>query len=271
MKYVLLTGAGGGLGSACAQALAGAGWVVFAADIDQAALGTPGQIPGIIPLVLDITDQDSVDGAVTTVQATTDRLDAVINFAGVHTMGSLVEPETGIPLVKMIDINLMGMVRVNRAFFDLVREAKGRIINCSSECGYMKAQPFNGPYTITKYAVEAYSDALRRELLCHGVKVIKLQPGSFKTNLHSAAQAGFDELYANTGYYQAALTRMQPLMKWELARASDPKYVVRALLKAVSQRHPKLNYRVKNSKLLGLFELLPNRVVDAIYRHFLLR
>jgi len=196
----------------------------------------------------------------------TDKLDAVINFSGIHTMASMVEGDIVQTMEKMIDINLMGMVRVNRAFFELIKAGGGRIINCSSECGYMKAQPFNGPYTVTKYAVEAYNDSLRRELLCQGIKVIKIQPGSFKTSMHNAAQAGFDDLYDNTRYYKKALTKMQPLMKRELKKAKDPIYMVSALLKAAERAKPRINYRVKNSRLMGMMEFIPNVLMDAIYK-----
>jgi len=206
---------------------------------------------------------------VETVKRTTDKLDAVINFAGVHTMGSLVEGDIARTMEKMLDINMTGMVRVNRAFFEMVKAGGGRIINCSSECGYMKAQPFNGPYAVTKYAVEAYNDSLRRELLCQGVKVIKIQPGSFKTGLLGAAQKGFDQLYNSTQYYKIVLKKMQPLMTREFQRANDPDHLVRALLKATEKPRPKISYRVKNSKLLGVMELIPNGWVDAIYRAFM--
>ena len=265
MKYALFTGAGGGLGGAGARALAAAGWTVFAADINEAALAEIGREANIIPVKLDVTSGESIAAAVAQVQKTTDRLDAVINFAGIHTMGSLVEGEIAGTLERMIDINVMGMVRVNRAFFGMVKAGGGRIINCSSECGYMKSQPFNGPYTVTKYAVEAYNDSLRRELLCQDVPVVKIQPGSFKTNMHSDAAAGFDKLYNSTQYYQKALGKMKPMMEMEFKMASDPKYLVQALLKAAQAKRPRINYRVKNSKLLGLVELVPDKLLDAIY------
>ena len=269
MKYALFTGAGGGLGGAGAKALASAGWTVFAADINKAALDEIGTTPNIIPIVMDVTSQESIDAAVETVKRTTDKLDAVINFSGIHTMGSMIEGDIVPTMERMIDVNVMGMVRVNRAFFEMVKAGGGRIINCSSECGYMKAQPFNGPYTVTKYAVEAYTDSLRRELLCQGVRVIKIQPGSFKTNLIADAGAGFDQLYHNTRYYKNALTKMQPLMTREFKRANDPVHLVRVLLKAATKKKPKINYRIKNSKLLGLMELIPNGLLDAIYKSFM--
>ena len=266
MKYALLTGAGGGLGGAGARALAAAGWTVFAADIDRTALDEIGAEPRIIPLILDVTSQENINIAVETVKKITEKLDAVINFSGIHTMASMVEGEIVATMEKMIDVNVMGMVRVNRAFFEMLKAGGGRIINCSSECGYMKAQPFNGPYTVTKYAVEAYSDSLRRELLCHGIKVIKIQPGSFKTNLHSTVQAGFDQLYENTRYYKNALKKMQPLMMRELKKANDPVHLVKVLLKAAERKNPKINYRVKTSKLLGIIEFIPNILLDTIYK-----
>jgi len=266
MKYALFTGAGGGLGGAGAKALAAAGWTVFAADINKAALEEIGRAPRIIPLILDVTSGESIAAAVETVKRATDKLDAVINFSGIHTMGSMVEGDTARTMERMIDVNVMGMVRVNRAFFEMVKAGGGRIINCSSECGYMKPQPFNGPYTVTKYAVEAYNDSLRRELLCQGVKVIKIQPGSFKTGLLSAAQSGFDNLYDNTLYYKNALRKMQPLMRRELKRANDPAHLVRALMKAANRTKPKIKYRVKNSRLMGLMELIPDRLLDTIYK-----
>ncbi|MCL2775981.1 MAG: SDR family NAD(P)-dependent oxidoreductase [Oscillospiraceae bacterium] len=266
MKYALFTGASGGLGGAGAKALASAGWTVFAADINEATLEEIGTTPRIIPLLLDVTSQKSIDIAVETVKRTIDKLDAVINFAGIHTMGSMVEGDIAATMAKMLDINVMGMIRVNRAFFEMVKAGGGRIINCSSECGYMKAQPFNGPYTVTKYAVEVYNDSLRRELLCQGIKVIKIQPGSFKTNLHNAAQAGFDKLYDSTRYYKNALKKMQPLMTRELKKANDPVHLVRVLLKAAERKNPKINYRVKNSRLMGMIEFIPDILLDSIYK-----
>jgi len=268
MKYALMTGAGGGLGSAGAKALAAAGWTVFAAD-REAALERISPGPLVIPIVMDVTSGESIAAAAETVKQITGRLDAVIHFAGIHTMGSLVEGDIVAVTQKMLDVNVMGLVRVNRAFFELLKAGGGRIIHCSSECGYMKPQPFNGPYTVTKYAVEAYNDSLRRELLCQGIKVIKIQPGSFKTNLHADAQHGFDELYASTRYYQHALTKMRPLMTRELKKAHDPVYVARILLKAATRKKPKIQYRVKSSKLLGLMEFIPDRMLDAAYKAFM--
>lgn len=266
MKYALFTGGAGGLGGACAAELAGHGWTVFAADVNDAALASIGRQPNIVALKVDITDQKSIDAAHARVAEITDRLDAVINFAGMHTMCSMIEGDCADTIEKMLRINVMGMVRINRTFIDMVLRGHGRILNCSSECGYLKPQPFNGPYTMTKYAVEAYNDSLRRELMYLGVPVIKIQPGSFKTHMHASASAGFDRLVENTQYYAKVLRTLKPIMDFELKMANDPKYIVSAVRSAVETAHPKIRYRVKNSKMLRLLEPIPDALLDFAYR-----
>lgn len=266
MKYALFTGGAGGLGGACAKAMAAEGWTVFAADINDAALAEIGEVENIIPIKVDITNQESVDAAHEEVAKYTTKLDAVINFAGMHTMCSMIEGNCSNTIEKMLMINVMGMVRINRTFIDMVMEGNGRVVNCSSECGYLTAQPFNGPYAITKYAVEAYTDSLRRELMFIGVPVVKIQPGSFKTNMHKSASAGLDNLINSTKYYGKVLNTLRPIMDNELKHANDPKYLVAALLEAVDSDKPKIVYRVKNSAMLRALELVPTKLLEFGYR-----
>jgi len=265
MKYALVTGAAGGLGSACTRALAHTGWMIFASDLVERYPEIEATTQ-VVPLVMDVTNQWSVDAAVEMINQTTDTLDAVINFAGVQAMASMIEGEIIASMQHMIDVNLMGMVRVNRAFFGMLVPGHGRIINCSSECGYLKAQPFNGPYTVSKYAVEAYTDSLRGELGGLGIKVIKIQPGSFKTGMHASTLESFERLLASTRYHKKALTKMQPLMSRELEHANDPVLLAKVMLKALESKRPKSNYRVKNSRVLRLMELIPDGLLDAVYK-----
>ena len=163
MKYVLFTGATGDLGRCCIEELSAlGGWTVFAGGTNPAKLASLGELKNVIPLPLDVTSEESIEKAYETVRGITYRLDAVVNFAGIHTFTSMVEGDCVHEIEKMLDVNVMGMVRVNKRFFEMVRIGHGRIVNCSSESGWMTPQPFNGPYTMTKYAVEAYNDSLRR-------------------------------------------------------------------------------------------------------------
>ncbi len=264
MKYALVTGATSGLGNEVAKTLSKNGWFVFACGRNEDALkGLKNDYE--YPIRMDVTNQESIDAAYSQISALADHLDAIINFSGVQEMASLIEGNTEI-IERVLKVNLMGMVRVNKTFFPLVLKCRGRIINCSSECGWMTPQPFNGPYTLSKYAVEAYNDSLRRELMFLDIPVIKIQPGSFKTAMHEKTAQSFDKLIRDTKYYKNILTTMKAAMTFELKSANDPKYLVYAVIKAVSSPHPKQKYRVKNSKLLEFVETLHPVAVDSMYK-----
>ncbi len=268
MKYALVTGATGGLGGEVAKALAEKGWYVFAAGRSEKALQEIDEKTMAHALKLDITVQESIDAALETVKGVTDHLDALINFSGVQKMASLIEGDVE-TVEQIIDVNLIGMIRMNKTFFPLIKEGHGRIINCSSECGWMTPQPFNGPYTLSKYAVEAYNDSLRRELMFLGIPVIKVQPGSFKTAMHGSTLNSFDKLITGTKYYRDVLEVMKVMMQLELKMSSDPKYLVDAVIDALQSKHPKHLYRVKNSKLLGMVEIVPATLLDSMYKGIL--
>jgi NAD(P)-dependent dehydrogenase (short-subunit alcohol dehydrogenase family) len=130
-KTALVTGAGGGLGHATVERLIANGWKVFEADISKEMLRSSMHDPDAVPVVMDVTDNESIQSAYDVVAGQTDRLDAIINFAGVIGVGSLTDiPEER--LARILDINVMGTYRVNKKFLPLVEAAKGRIVNLSS-------------------------------------------------------------------------------------------------------------------------------------------
>ena len=268
MKYALVTGATSGLGKEIAKRVSESGWYVFACGRNERALEELKNTTYVHPLCVDVTNQESIDAAFEEVSKVTDKLDAIINFSGVQQMASLVEGNIDI-VSDMLEVNLMGMVRMNKTFFPLIKKAKGRIINCSSECGWMTPQPFNGPYTLSKYAVEAYNDSLRRELMFVDVPVIKIQPGSFKTAMHGTTTKSFDRLSKSTTMYSDVLDKMKFMMDIELKMANDPKYLVDAVMNALTSPVPKQKYRVKNSPILGFVEIMHPLIVDSAYKKIL--
>lgn len=268
MKYALVTGATSGLGKEIAKRVAESGWYVFACGRNEKSLEELKNTTYVHPLCVDVTKQESIDAAFEEVSKVTDKLDAIINFSGVQQMASLVEGNINI-VSDMIEVNLMGMVRMNKTFFPLIKKAKGRIINCSSECGWMTPQPFNGPYTLSKYAVEAYNDSLRRELMFVDVPVIKIQPGSFKTAMHNSTAKSFERLSSSTTMYDDVLDKMRVMMDIELKMANDPKYLVTAVMQALESENPKQKYRVKNSPILGFVEIWHPEIVDTTYKKVL--
>ena len=143
MRYALVTGATSGLGREIAIRLSESGWFVFACGRNEKALEEIEATTYCRPLKMDVSDQESINAAYDEVCKETNHLNAIINFSGIQQMGSLIEGDIKI-IEQSLDVNLLGMVRVNKTFFPLVKQCNGRIINCSSECGWMTPQPFNG-------------------------------------------------------------------------------------------------------------------------------
>ena len=269
MKYAVFTGVTGGLGGAVAREMTKNGWTVFALGRNKKELEELAKIENMVPMSCDVVVQEYLDRVKEEILKITDKLDAVINFAGYQKMCSMIEGDCVELIEKSLKINVMGMVRVNRTFIDMIMKGKGRIVNCGSECGYLTPQPFNGPYTMSKYAVDAYCDSLRRELMFLGIPVIQIVPGSFKTRMHDSASASFKALYEGTKLYQGILGKMKPIMEHELKNAHDPVHLIKATMKALNKKKPKARYRVKNSGMLRALELIPHQLLDPAYKMFL--
>ena len=263
-KTALVTGAGGGLGHATVERLLAGGWKVFAADLSKDLLRTSMHDPDAVPVVMDVTDQESIESAYDTVASQTDRLDGIVNFAGVMGVGSLTDiPEAR--LARILDVNVMGTYRVNKTFLPLVEAAKGRIINLSSETGWQSAAPFNGPYAMSKHAIEAYSTALRRELALLGIKVVTIQPGAFRTNMVAGIEDAFTAAEAETPKFAQALRKLKALAGKEIESARDPDILAQVIEDALTVKRPKPVYSVKPDLLRSSIERLPLKTADRLY------
>lgn len=263
MKYALVTGAASGIGKAISEALSKKEWRVFACDYNKEALEEINN-KNIVPIFMDVTDKKSIESAFRKILKETIYLDVIINSAGTILMSSLIEEDIE-KIQRMMDVNLFGIIRVNKQFFPILRKEDGRIINISSECGWMSPTPFNGPYIMSKYALEAYNDSLRRELGMLGIRVIKIQPGSFKTSMHKDTVKNFRELSNSTKYFKKPLKTMAGMMRRELKNTNNMKYLTNAVIDAVQSKNPKICYRVKNSTSMSLINLLPEKLIDKIY------
>lgn len=266
-KTVVVTGAGGGLGAATATALADRGWQVFGGDLDPAAVPVHDRVT---PVSLDVTDSSSVAVLRDTIAAATDGIDAVVNFAGVLAVGSLVELSEA-EFVRVFDVNVLGTFRVNRALFALVHARRGRLVNISSETGWQTPMPFNGAYAASKHAIEAYSDALRRELALLGMPVIKIQPGPFKTDMVSSIEDRFDRAATASRYFEPVLRGMMAYLAAEQARANDPRALAEVVVQACEARSPRAAYSVRPDPSRRLLQWMPDRWVDGLLTRFLRR
>ena len=263
-KVALITGAGGGLGRAAVTQLASNGWKVFAADYNEQALDAVAHDPDVIPVVFDVTDPDSVRNAYETVATQTGCIDGIVNFAGISAFGSLIEI-TEERLRRVFDVNLFGTYRVNKTFFPLVHKAKGRIVNISSETGWQTGPPFAGPYAMTKHAIEAYSDSLQRELALVGVKVIKIQPGPFRTDMTAAIEREFTVAENESELFAPILRKLKKAAVKAAGNPHDPDLLAQVIERALTNRNPKAVYSVKPAPSRVFLEWLPRRAADRLF------
>lgn len=259
----LVTGGTGGLGAATVRRLAEHGWRVWCADLDGPALTAADDRDGVTTVACDVSDPDSVAATARVVAGATDGLDAVVNFAGVLAVGSVLEIEEA-DLRRVLEVNVLGTYRVNRAFFDLLHARRGRVVNVSSETGVQRGAPFNGAYAMSKHAVEAYSDALRRELRLLGVTVVTVRPGPFDTGMVAGIEAAFTRAATGSTHFPRTLRRVQRLAVRENATASDPGVLAEVVHEALTVRRPRPTYDVRHDRARAALDRLPARWSDAL-------
>src|SRR5438132_5517345 len=198
-RGVVVTGASPGFGAAIVRHLAGRGFRVFGTvrrAEDEVALTRD----GLTAVRMDVTDTASVRRA----REQVDRalagtpLAGLVNNAGIPAAGPL-ELFPLDELRQILEVNLIGALAVTQAFLPLLKASRGRIVNMSSVAG-RSALPFLGPYAASKFGLEAISDSLRRELLPFGVRVIVIEPGTFKTAIWSKVEAMDLGRYAGRPY-----------------------------------------------------------------------
>ncbi|MFJ5229403.1 SDR family NAD(P)-dependent oxidoreductase [Kitasatospora sp. NPDC088391] len=170
---LLITGCSSGIGLATAAAADAAGWsVVATVRAPERADALRAAAPGALVRRLDVTDEASIAACF----ADLDRLDAVVNNAGVSNCDPTLEMSDSAALRANLDVNFFGTVAVSRAAMPLLRAARGRLLTVGSVHGVV-GQPFNEAYSAAKFAVEGFMEALAPVAAAHGVRVSVLVPG----------------------------------------------------------------------------------------------
>jgi NAD(P)-dependent dehydrogenase (short-subunit alcohol dehydrogenase family) len=188
MRAVLVTGASSGIGNATARYLAERGCRVYGTVRNEQAAGKLREIPNVVPLMVDVTKPDQIREAVDAITDACHGLYGLVNNAGLGELGMLSTWTDG-EIFHMFDVNVFGPFRMTNAFLPLLVESKGRIVNIGSQGG-MLSKNYYGPYTMTKHALESYTETLRAELEPYGVLASIVQPGGIATNIGAASQAG---------------------------------------------------------------------------------
>jgi NAD(P)-dependent dehydrogenase (short-subunit alcohol dehydrogenase family) len=262
---VLITGASSGIGEATALHLKGLGFDVVGAvrkDEDAERLRSR----GLRAVKLDVTDADSIAAARASLGDAP--LAGLVNNAGV----AVASPLEFLPIDQLrhqLEINLIGQVAVTQQFLPALRAGRGRIVNVSSIGGRV-ALPLVGAYNASKFALEAISDSLRRELMPHGVDVIVIEPGGVKTPIWRKGNETADEI--QSGLPPEAEQLYGPMveaLRRESTRISEqsgiePREVAEAIGKALTAAKPRTRYLVgRDAKLRArVAKVMPDRMMD---------
>lgn len=182
-KTVLVTGASSGIGEATALALSAAGANLAGGARRADRLATlADKAPGeVLPLNLDVTDQQSVQAAVAATVEHFGGLDVLVNNAGVMLSGPIAGADTT-EWTRMVETNLLGSMYAVHAALPHLLKSKGTVLQVSSTSGRI-ASAGGAVYAATKFGVNAFSEALRQEVTAQGVRVVIVEPGFVSTEL----------------------------------------------------------------------------------------
>lgn len=257
MRAIVVTGVSTGIGHAATKALLRAGFRVFGSvrkEEDGARLQEEFG-SAFAPLLFDVTDERAIGRAADEVRDALGEsaLAGLVNNAGIAVSGPLTEVSPA-DYRQQLDVNLVGPFLVTQAFAPMLgavsdfRGQPGRIVNISSVAG-LRAMPFLGPYAASKFGLEGYSEALRREMMLFGIKVVVIGPGPVKTAIWDKAEEVDVERFADSPY-RAILERFQKVF---IAQGRDGYPAERLgdlVVTALTTPDPKLRYAAVKGRVM---------------------
>lgn len=269
-EIVIVTGASTGIGAATARELARRGFHVLAGvRRDQDADAIRG--PGIEPLILDITDPDHIRALAARVHG--DPLGravrALVNNAGMA-LNVPVEAFAIDAWRRLFEVNFFGHIAVTQTLLPALIRSKGRVINISSVGGKIAMATY-GPYAGAKFALEAVSDSLRREIAPYGVEVVVIEPGAVRTGMADRAIATAHELVSTmTPELRQRYGRLVQAITAQTASHTGSglpaEAAAKVIAKAVAARKPRTRYTIgRDAALITLLaRILPDRILDRV-------
>mgnify|MGYP005861206491 FL=1 len=258
-KVVLVTGASSGLGKAIAEFLAEKNYVVYGTSRKPKS----DEINGVIFRALDITDTQSIQNCIQSILAEQQKIDILINNAGVGITGAMEE----VPLTEAkshFDTNFFGPLNVINTVLPAMREQnQGLIINITSIAAHM-GLPFRGMYSASKSALAKATEAYRMELKQFHIKMVNLAPGDFATNI---ANGRFHSPLQEDSPYYDNYKKSLDLMDEDVDKGENPIKLAQKVYKIIQTSNPKVNY--KSGAFLQCFSvtlkhILPQKLFEKI-------
>jgi NAD(P)-dependent dehydrogenase (short-subunit alcohol dehydrogenase family) len=270
MKTAIITGCSSGIGQATAARLGRRDdWTVYATARRPETLSEL-ESAGCRTLALDVTDAASMVAAVDAVTADSGRIDALVNNAGYSQSGATETLDVD-DVRRQFETNVFGLLRLSQLVLPTMRsQGDGRIVNISSMGGKL-VFPGGGAYHATKFAVEAFSDAMRFEVAGFGIKVIIIEPGLITTNFDQTAVGSMD-LDAGGPYAEfnrTVASATQDVYKGPMKRlGGPPEAVAKVIEKALTTRRPRTRYTVTASATMSIMSrrLMTDRMWDTAMR-----
>lgn len=247
-QLAVVTGASSGVGQKTALLLAERGWHVLA-GVRKISDGAALAGEHVEPVILDITDPAHIGAVVDRVASDDENrpLSVLVNNAGVA-LNAPIETLAVARWREHFEVNLFGHVAVTQALLAALLPARGRIVNISS-IGGLVALPTYGPYAAAKFALEAFSDALRRELAPSGVSVIVIEPGTIATEIWGKQIAAMSS--ETVGWTEEQHERYDALMTATIQRAQSagergvsPVDAARLIVDAILAKDPQARYLI---------------------------
>ena len=260
-RVAIVTGASSGIGLATAKRLKQAGYRVFGTSRKAMA----DNVDGISMLVCDVTDDASVQAMVAAVLRKDERIDLLVNNAGIGLLGAAEESSVA-QAQALFDVNVFGILRVTNAVLPTMRaQRSGRIVNMSSILGLIPS-PYNALYASTKHAVEGYSESLDHELRTFGIRVALVEPGLTRTSFEES----ITRPDASLAVYDAVRADMEALMRKGIVAGDSPDVVADTVLKAATDAVPKRRYAAGKltQQVSFMRRFLPESMVDKNLRKY---
>ncbi len=247
LKAVLITGANSGIGRKTLELLIDKGYFVYAGARKDKDIEELNKLPNTLAIKLDVTNDEQVKQAIETITKEGRGLYGLVNNAGIVVFGPIIT--TSMEMMKdLFEVNVYGPHRMTLACFPLLRKSKGRIVNISSISGILTGKIL-GLYSMSKHALEAYSDTLIQNAADFDMNVSVIEPGNFKSDIGSNLIEKMRKEEESYRINMTAVQRKQQFKEVEEGFSTDhgfpePFKVAEAIFDALFSEKPKLRYLV---------------------------